>query len=106
MAMIATTFFFLFMGFSSPAAAGKISPQKRQAVAPSKTAGNSGEMVSQQNLPVVTLPEVVCTEKKTPPLLKVLFDKTMKIGVTSIEIPKIRMVDFSTIVDEILTRLR
>lgn len=105
-ATIAATIFFLFMGFSSLSASDSTSNQNQQAIHPTKTAEDPEKMASSHNLPVVTLPEVVCKAKKMSPLFNVQFGKKMKAIISSIEMPKIQMVNFSTIANEIWDRLK
>lgn len=99
---LAAIIFFLFMGLASLPAMGSTSKEDQKVDPLPKAAENTEKMVSQQNLPVVTLPEVICTAKKSPPLPKILFGKEMKAWMASIEMPKIRMVDFSTIINGII----
>lgn len=100
---IAVTIFFLCVGFSSLAVAGSTSRKDQQTISHSAAAEASEKTASAQILPEVTLPEVICTAKKTPSLPRVLFDKMVKTGMASIKIPEIRMMDFSTLLNEILS---
>lgn len=99
---IAAFIFSLLMGFSSLAVADSTSSEVQQVVPQSVAAGTLMESASSQNLPVFTLPEIVCRAKKTPSLPRILFDKVIKDGVANIKMPKIRMVDFSALINEML----